>query len=182
MSFSQAAGEFAESRIYLGIHFPFDATDGIASGDAIADYVIQHACLPLHGPVPTVLPSMAPQAQINLAVTLENEAGSGIHVVGSKLYIGGGLDTDDNVRVTPIGRSDTGSTGVHVTATLNGVQFSQSFSQSFTAIQILGYYGNDIFQLASSLTIKTYINADSGNDVIVAGNGNNTIALGDGET
>ena len=179
-SFSQAAGENAESRIYLGIHFPFDAVEGIRSGDNIADYVFQHAGLPLHGPAPTPIPSMDPAAQINLAVSLENAAGSGIHVVGTQLYIGGGLSTNDQIQVTPIGASNTGSTGVHVTATLNGTQFSESFNQSFTAIQILGYGGNDNILLAGSLTIQTYVNLGDGNDNILAGNGTNIITVGNG--
>jgi hypothetical protein len=38
-SFSQAAEENGMSRIYLGIHYVFDKTAGIASGDAIGNYV-----------------------------------------------------------------------------------------------------------------------------------------------
>jgi hypothetical protein len=41
-SFSAAALENAESRIYLGIHFQFDATAGIAAGNAVGNYVFQH--------------------------------------------------------------------------------------------------------------------------------------------
>jgi len=41
-SFSQASQENGESRIYLGIHWQFDATNGIAVGDAIGNYVSQH--------------------------------------------------------------------------------------------------------------------------------------------
>ena len=48
-SFSQASGENAISRVYLGIHFQFDATAGIRSGDQIADYIFQNSLLPLHG-------------------------------------------------------------------------------------------------------------------------------------
>jgi Ca2+-binding RTX toxin-like protein len=179
-SFSQAAGENAQSRIYLGIHYPFDAVEGIRSGDNIADYVFQHAAIPLQGPAPTPIPSMDPAAQISLALSLENAAGSGIQVVGTQLYIGGGLSTNDQIQVTPIGASNTGSTGVHVTATLNGTQFSESFNQSFTAIQILGYGGNDNILLAGTLTIQTYVNLGDGNDNILAGNGNNIITFGNG--
>ncbi len=41
-SFSAAAQENAMSRIYLGIHWSFDATEGIATGDSIANYVVSH--------------------------------------------------------------------------------------------------------------------------------------------
>jgi hypothetical protein len=42
-SFSQAAEEDAQSRIYLGVHWSFDKTEGLSSGKAIANYVFQHA-------------------------------------------------------------------------------------------------------------------------------------------
>lgn len=46
-SFSRAAAENAASRIYLGIHFRFDETNGQASGTAIANYVFQHLMTPV---------------------------------------------------------------------------------------------------------------------------------------
>jgi membrane-associated phospholipid phosphatase len=42
-SFSEAAWENAESRIYLGIHWRFDATEGVALGEAVADRVFERA-------------------------------------------------------------------------------------------------------------------------------------------
>jgi hypothetical protein len=74
-SFSQAAGENAFSRIYLGIHFHFDATEGIQSGDRIADYVFQHILLPLNGPAPRVLPSLNPEIQILMAIDHQSDRG-----------------------------------------------------------------------------------------------------------
>jgi hypothetical protein len=74
-SFSQASGENALSRIYLGIHFHFDATVGIRSGDQIADYIFQHSLLPLHGRAPRALPSMNPEAQILLAIDHQSDRG-----------------------------------------------------------------------------------------------------------
>src|SRR5262249_54937346 len=76
-SFSQMAGENAQSRIYLGIHWQFDAVEGIRSGDAIGDYVFTHALIPLRGPRPQALPSMDPEAQIQLAIRLEVVAAKG---------------------------------------------------------------------------------------------------------
>jgi hypothetical protein len=75
--FSQMAGENAESRIYLGIHYQFDATQGIRTGDGIGDYVFTHALTLLHGPRPKATPSMDPLQQIRLAVLLENVAANG---------------------------------------------------------------------------------------------------------
>lgn len=46
-SLSQAIEENGQSRIYLGIHWQFDKTQGILQGEQIADYVSQHFALPL---------------------------------------------------------------------------------------------------------------------------------------
>ncbi len=47
-SLSQAEEENGQSRIYLGIHWSFDKTEGIAQGQQVADYVFENAFLPLH--------------------------------------------------------------------------------------------------------------------------------------
>lgn len=44
---SQAEEENGQSRIYLGIHWSFDKTEGIAQGRRVADYVFQHSFTPL---------------------------------------------------------------------------------------------------------------------------------------
>jgi hypothetical protein len=46
---SQAEEENGQSRIYLGIHWRFDKTAGIRQGERIADYVFNHAFLPVQG-------------------------------------------------------------------------------------------------------------------------------------
>ena len=46
-SLSQAEEENGQSRIYLGIHWSFDKTAGIAQGRQVADYVFTHAFRPL---------------------------------------------------------------------------------------------------------------------------------------
>ncbi|MDQ6765970.1 MAG: vanadium-dependent haloperoxidase, partial [Verrucomicrobiota bacterium] len=45
-SFSQAEEENGQSRIYLGIHWSFDKTAGIAQGRSVANYVYDHALQP----------------------------------------------------------------------------------------------------------------------------------------
>jgi hypothetical protein len=42
-SLSQAEEENGQSRIYLGIHWAFDKTEGITQGRAVAAYVFEHA-------------------------------------------------------------------------------------------------------------------------------------------
>jgi hypothetical protein len=45
---SQAEEENGQSRIYLGIHWTFDKTEGIALGRRVGDYVFDHAFTPTH--------------------------------------------------------------------------------------------------------------------------------------
>jgi Ca2+-binding RTX toxin-like protein len=69
---------------------------------------------------------------------------------------------------------------VAVSATLNGVSVSKTFTQTFTAIVLAGYAGNETFTVASTLTLPATVTAGNGNDTIQLGGGNNTVALGDG--
>ena len=45
---SQAAEENGQSRIYLGIHWSFDKTEGIKQGQHVANYVFDHSFRPRH--------------------------------------------------------------------------------------------------------------------------------------
>jgi hypothetical protein len=46
-SFSQAAIENARSRVYLGVHYQFDADLGLAAGAATARHVFRSRCYEL---------------------------------------------------------------------------------------------------------------------------------------
>jgi len=46
-SFSEAEEENGQSRIFLGIHWSFDKTSGIAQGHEVANYVFDNALVPL---------------------------------------------------------------------------------------------------------------------------------------
>lgn len=99
----------------------------------------------------------------------------GVSVVGTELwYVGSNQCCSDNnvVYITPAGASATGSTGIAV----NGKVYKQSFS----AIRIFLYNGNDVVSISSRLTISTFINAGDGNNTIAAGNSNNSLTLGNG--
>jgi membrane-associated phospholipid phosphatase len=45
-SFSAAAQECADSRVYAGIHWRFDCTAGLTMGNEVGDYVVTHFLLP----------------------------------------------------------------------------------------------------------------------------------------
>jgi hypothetical protein len=47
-SFSQAAEENGQSRIYIGVHWQFDKVEGIKLGTEVADYVFQNFLRPTH--------------------------------------------------------------------------------------------------------------------------------------
>ena len=47
--FSQAEEENGQSRIYLGIHWSFDKSEGIKQGHKVADWVYDHAFKPVRG-------------------------------------------------------------------------------------------------------------------------------------
>jgi hypothetical protein len=106
--------------------------------------------------------------------------GPGATVVGTTLWLVGGTTSNDTIVVNPAGASNTGSTGVQVKATLNGVKTSTTYTQAFTAINIFLYGGNDNIGLYPSLTINTTVNAGNGADNVVLDSGNNTATLGNG--
>jgi hypothetical protein len=64
-SFSQAAAENAASRIFLGIHWRFDATEGLSAGNRIADYIFDHEMRPLRGQGPKHIASVNFASQID---------------------------------------------------------------------------------------------------------------------
>jgi hypothetical protein len=64
-SFSQAAAENAASRIFLGIHYRFDAIQGVSAGDRIADIDYDTLLRPLHGHAPHHVATVDFTAQID---------------------------------------------------------------------------------------------------------------------
>ncbi len=111
--------------------------------------------------------------------TPEVAVGAGGSVVGTTLYLVGG-NSNDYALINPSGSSTSGSTGLSISATLNNVYLSQTYSQTFTAIVIDGFNGNDNFQLSSSLTLPTTVVEGNGNNYILLAGGNDNVIFGTG--
>jgi hypothetical protein len=80
--------------------------------------------------------------------TPEVAVGAGSTVVGSTLYLVGG-NGSDILYVNPTGASQTGSTGLTVYALLNGSLISTTVKPPITAIDLVGFNGNDYFAFAT---------------------------------
>jgi uncharacterized delta-60 repeat protein len=104
----------------------------------------------------------------------------GVYALGDELLIVGG-DAGDTVSVTPTGAELDGSTGVAVTATLEGVSFSPSFAQAFARIKVQGRGGNDSVTVADTLIIAADVDAGAGNDSVTTGAGKDIVVGGDGD-
>jgi hypothetical protein len=103
---------------------------------------------------------------------------AGITPSGSTLYVVGG-SSNDHLEITPIGPSQTGSSGIHLAGTLNGSSVSQDVT-GINTIYVVGYGGNDRYDFASTLTIPAIVRAGDGNDRVDLGDGNNTVNFGNG--
>ncbi len=114
----------------------------------------------------------------------------GAVAIGTELFVVSGSTTNDQVQIAAAGASATGSTGVGVTGTLNGVAVAATFNQPLTMLRVFGYGGSDFVQLAGSLTVSAAITLGDGNNTVlapgngattvVAGNGNDNVRLGSG--
>ena len=92
----------------------------------------------------------------------------------------GGVNTSDDIQIEPAGSKSNGSTGVTVSATINGNRSTTMFAQSLTSVTIVGGNGSDTIQLATSLNVAFDVTLGDGTDVIQTGSGNSVITLGNG--
>jgi hypothetical protein len=117
-SFSEAKLENAESRIYLGIHWRFDADEGIATGDAVATYVFDHFMQPSghRGPM-AQQPAPAPAAVDAAVAALFDHLGqSGLAPRGHAA-----LEHANPLLTSPLKRGDDARAPSTGTAHKNGV-------------------------------------------------------------
>jgi hypothetical protein len=111
----------------------------------------------------------------------EAAVGAGETVVGNVLYLVGGTTTSSSLLVTPVGSSQTGSSGILVVGILNGsLTINLRMTQPLSSIDYHGFNGNDTIILSTSLTLPASVIDGNGNDNIIVGGGNNTITLGNG--
>ena len=73
-----------------------------------------------------------------------------------------------------------GSTGLAVAAVLNNTVWVEAFIQTFTAIDLFGYAGNEDFQLIPTLTLPTTVVVGNGNNSRTLAGGNDTVTMGSG--
>jgi hypothetical protein len=119
-------------------------------------------------------------ALVTIVITPASNPGAGISVSGSTLFIVGGAASSDQIQISPVGASSTGSTGLQVSATLNGVYYSSQFSQFFDTVSIVEGSGPQNIEFSTCLNLNVSITAGNGNVNIHAGSGNFTITLGNG--
>jgi Ca2+-binding RTX toxin-like protein len=103
----------------------------------------------------------------------------GVFALGTTLYVVG-ANTSDAVLISPWGNKLDGSAGLAVVATLNHSLIAKAFTQSFTAIDVFGYGGNDTIGLIPTITLPTTVVEGDGNDVVVLGSGPSTVIAGNG--
>jgi hypothetical protein len=65
---SQAAAENAASRVFNGVHWRFDGSEGVRAGNGIADFIFENWLLP-SGPAPQAIPDADFEAQIDAYLT-----------------------------------------------------------------------------------------------------------------
>jgi Ca2+-binding RTX toxin-like protein len=137
-----------------------------------------HAVKAIFTPSPNFLASNNSTTQVVQSIAVEPDPSN---PALTDLFVGSsGASSSDNVQISPIGSSSTGSTGVQVQTGLNGVYAQTSYSQSFASVYIFLQAGNDNIQMASSLTISAHIVAGNGNDNLNIGSGNHVVTLGNG--
>ena len=98
----------------------------------------------------------------------------GVRKIGTEVVITG-ASTNDTVSVTPQGGGK-----IKVTAKLNGLSYSQTFTGA-TLVRVDAQGGNDTITFANNLTLPTWTDAGAGNDTVTGGGGADEIYAGPGD-
>ncbi len=139
---------------------------------------VSHTIAAVYTPGSNFLGSSASMTQVLQPLALETDPRNSAL---TDLFIGSsGVLTGDSVQISAAGSSNTGSTGITVVTTLNGVRTQTTYNQALGAIYINLQNGNNNIQFATGLTLSAVITAGNGNNNIHLGNGNYAITLGNG--
>jgi Ca2+-binding RTX toxin-like protein len=172
-SFSEAAQESADSRLYGGIHWPFDNDDGLTAGTALGEFVAENFFEPQGqgaeaGLVGNVLVVQGTAAADAIAVT---RIGRRIVVYHNGVSLGSfNANTVDSVSIAALGGNDV----VTVAATIQ------------VAATILGGAGDDFLMGGSGRDTllggagRDFLFGMLGNDLLDGGPGNDWLWGGPG--
>lgn len=163
-SFSQAAQESADSRLYGGIHWRFDNQDGLTSGIDLGEYVAANFLLEVEQTdeepvqvVDGVLMVLGTEGRDTIVV---QSVRGGIRVLmGGERF--GPFDDVETIVVDAGAGNDT----VVITGNIR------------VDAEILGGDGNDTLIGGKG---SDFLSGDAGNDTLIGGNGNDSLSGGDG--
>jgi hypothetical protein len=68
---SQMTAQCAASRIFSGVHWSFDGSEGAKMGETIADYVFENSMTPINDPQPTRIITDDPTVEEEITAILE---------------------------------------------------------------------------------------------------------------
>ncbi len=171
--------QFYVDGVAFGSPVSLDATGHATSGADVFWSGASHNIHAIYSPTSNFVGSNGSLAQVIQSIAVETDpANSNL----TDLFIGSsGANSNDQVTVNPLGNSSTGSTGIKVQTTLNGVNAQNSYNQSFNSIHVFLQNGNDNVKLAPSLTINAVVSAGNGNDSVQLGNSSDdSVTLGNG--
>ena len=147
-NFEQAAQEAGKSRIYGGIHFEFSNQDGLASGKALADFVLNRFTVTTDTQGPKILLNQqsGTVTKANLTLTgqvLDNL--SGVAALQAKL---------DNGAFAPVALSNTGTFSLPTTLLLDGTA-DGVHQLTFQATDNQGNNGTALFSFTLDTVLPT---------------------------
>jgi hypothetical protein len=167
--------QFMVDGANLGTAVPLNATGQAVSPVTSFLSGASHSVTAVYSGGAGFLASKGSFAQIVQQVAVElDPANPALH----DLFVGDGSNNSDKIQVNPFGNSNTGSTGVQLSASF--LSSSMTFQQSFFTIYVYLQGGSDSVILANSLTVNAHISAGNGNDTVKVGSGSDFIALGNG--
>jgi hypothetical protein len=177
-SFSQAAAESADSRLYAGIHWRFDNEDGLEAGTHIGQYVANRLFRAITTQAATATAgivdgTLAVFGTDKSEAILVNQIGSSIYVwVGGRKLGKFAKSSVQQISVDARGGNDTVSLAlVSLPSTINGGAGRDVIFGGSGADTISGGAGNDFLY---GLNGNDTLDGEAGDDWLYGGRGNDT--------